>query len=106
MTQWGNWKPLIKQWENCVGRLNDLMGKTGNWAIDGAMEHLGPFGDAMGKIETLAMGKLGPPGPDDLMGKLGGPRPRIISNGLIRHHCTKIHEAPITHFSFHISKVV
>ena len=26
----------------CVGRLSDLMGKTGNWAaLDDAMEHLG-----------------------------------------------------------------
>ena len=55
--------------EKCVGRLNDLLGKTGNWALDGAMEHLGPFGDAMCKLETLAMGKSGPL--DDLMGKLG-----------------------------------
>ena len=37
----------------------------------------GYFDDAMGKLETLAMGKLG--SPDDLMGKLGaGPRPQII----------------------------
>ena len=26
-SQWGNWKPLIKQWENCK-ELNDLMRKT------------------------------------------------------------------------------
>ena len=51
------------------GRLNDLMGKTGNLTLDGAMAHLGPFGDAMDKLETLTIGKLGPP--DDLMGKLG-----------------------------------
>ena len=30
---------------------------------------LGFFDDAMGKLETLEMGKLGPP--DDPMGKLG-----------------------------------
>ena len=29
------------------------MGKTKNWALDGAMEHLGP--------SDYAMGKLGPP---------------------------------------------
>ena len=44
------------------------MGKKGNWALDGTMEHLGPFDDAMGKLETLAMGKWPP---DDPMGKLG-----------------------------------
>ena len=31
--------------------------------------NLGSFDDAMGKLETLAMMKLGPP--DNLMGKLG-----------------------------------
>ena len=31
-----------------------------NWTLDGAMEHFGPFYDAMGKLETLAMGKMGP----------------------------------------------
>ena len=31
--------------------------------------NLGPFDDAMGKLETLVMMKLGPP--DNLMGKLG-----------------------------------
>ena len=39
--------------------LNDLMGKTGNWALDGAMEHLGPFDDAMGKLEALVIGNWG-----------------------------------------------
>ena len=58
VTQWGNWKPLIKQWGNC-GELNDLMRKTENWAPD----------DAMGKLEILAMVKLGPP--DELIEKLG-----------------------------------
>ena len=82
MTQWGNWEPLIKQWGNCVGKLNDLMGKTENWALDGAMEHLGHFGDAIGKLETLAMGKMGPP--DDLMGKLGALDHELFLNGLIR----------------------
>ena len=70
MTQWGNWKPLKKQWDNCK-ELSDLMRKTGDWAPDDAMEHEfeGPFDDAMGKLETLTMMKLGPP--DDLMWKLG-----------------------------------
>ena len=36
--QWENWKPLIKQWENC-GELNDQMGKTGNWAPDDSLEN-------------------------------------------------------------------
>ena len=36
---------------------------------------LGPFDDAMGKLETLAMGKMAP---HDLMGEIGGPRPRIL----------------------------
>ena len=36
--------------------------------------HLGgPFDDAMGKLETLAMMKLGPPWWPD--GEIGGPRP-------------------------------
>ena len=42
------------------GRLNELMGKRENGALDGAMEQVGPFGDVMGKLETLAMGKSGP----------------------------------------------
>ena len=57
-------------------RLNDLMGKTGNWALDSTMGHLGPFGDAMGKSETLVMRKLEP-----LMSwwwENWGPRPGII----------------------------
>ena len=29
---------LKGKWGNC-GELNDLMGKTGNWAPDDAMEH-------------------------------------------------------------------
>ena len=62
------------------------MGETGNLALDGAMDHLGPFGDVMGKLETLAMGKLG--APDDLMGKLGALDHELFSNGLIRLHCT------------------
>ena len=32
----------------------------------------GGFDDIMGKLETLAMGKMGPP--DDLMGTLLGPQ--------------------------------
>ena len=49
------------------------MGETENWALDGAMEHGGGgFDDIMGKLETLAMGKMGPP--DDLMGTLLGPK--------------------------------
>ena len=54
------------------------MGKTGNWAPDDAMEHQFevPFDDAMGKLETLAMMKLGPP--DDLLGEMGGTRPLIL----------------------------
>ena len=49
------------------------MGKTENWALDGAMKHGvggGDFDDIMGKLETLAMGKMG--SPDDLMGTLLG----------------------------------
>ena len=34
-----------------------------------AQWNIGPFDDAMGKLETLYWA------PDDLMGKLGGPRP-------------------------------
>ena len=62
------------------GRLDDLMGKTGNWALDGAMEHLGPLGDAMGN------GEIGPP--DDLMGKLGALDHKLFSSDLIQLHCT------------------
>ena len=40
----------------------------------------------MGKLETLVMGKLGPP--DDLMGKLEALDHKFFSNGLIRLHCT------------------
>ena len=55
----------------CVGGVNYLMGK---WEIGPLMAqwNIGPFDDTMGKLETIAMGKLAP---DDLMGKLGGPRP-------------------------------
>ena len=62
MTQRGNWKPLTQQRGNC-GELNDLMRKTGNWALDDTMEHSfwGPFDDVMGKLDTLAIMKLGPP---------------------------------------------
>ena len=50
----------LKQCRNC-GELNDLTRKTENWAPDDAMEHyFGAFDDAMGKLETLAMMKLGP----------------------------------------------
>ena len=48
---------------------------------------LGPFDhdDAMGKLETPAMGKWAP---DDLMGEIGGPIDyELFSNGLIRLHC-------------------
>ena len=58
MMQWGNWKPLIKQWGSSGTKWPD--GKTRNWALDGATEHLGPSDYAMDKLETLAMGKLGP----------------------------------------------
>ena len=66
----GKLQTLNKAMGNC-GELNDLMRKTGNWAPDDAMEHQfeGPFDDAMGELETLAMMKLGPP--DDLTGKFG-----------------------------------
>ena len=45
-----------------MGKPNDLMRKTGNWAPNDIMEHLveGSFDDAMGKLETLEMLKLGP----------------------------------------------
>ena len=69
MTQWGNCEPLIKQWGNCR-ELNDLMRKTGNFAPDEwNINFKGLFDDAMGKLESLAMMKLG--SPDDLMGKFG-----------------------------------
>ena len=90
MMQWGIWEPLIKQWGNC-GELNDLMIRrkieigplVAQWNIN-----LGPFYDAMGKLETLAMMKLGPP--NDLMGRLGALDHLHVffSNGLIWLHFT------------------
>ena len=60
-------------------------GKLGPWWRNGTLIG-GPFDDAMGKLETLAMMKLGPP--DDLMGKLGALDHLFFSNDLIRLHCT------------------
>ena len=58
------------------------MGKMGNWALDGAMEHFG----ANGQIREPSDGENG--APDDLMGEIGGPIDHeFFSNGLIRLHC-------------------
>ena len=43
-----------------LGELNDLIGKTGNWAHDSAIEYLGLFDDAMGKLEIQTIEKLAP----------------------------------------------
>ena len=73
MTQWGKVETLNKAMGKLGAKWPD--GETGNGALDGAMERLGPFDDAMGKLETLAKGKLGP-----LMTQVGNwsPRPRIL----------------------------
>ena len=51
----------LKQWENCE-ELNDLMRNTELWAPDDAMGT-----EILGKLETLAMMKLGLWWPDDIM---------------------------------------
>ena len=85
MTQWGYWKPVIKQWGNCLEGLNYLMGKREIGPLMAQWNTRGPFDDAMGKLETLAMGKLG--APDDLMGKLEALDHELFPYGLIRLHC-------------------
>ena len=94
-----NWDPSITWWEIRGHHFDDMMRKLG--ALDGAMDNLGPFAlkkqwrakreimslkvqwninlgpfdDKMGKLETLAMMKLGP-----LMISwgIGGPRPQSL----------------------------
>ena len=72
MTQRGNWKPSIKRWGNWG--LNYLMGKREIRPLMAQWNIWGPFDDAMGKLETLAMGKLPPPPWGHWW-----PRPRILS---------------------------
>ena len=59
MTQWGKLETLNNK---AMGKLGAKWpgGETGNLALDGAMERVGPCDDAVGKLETLAKGKLGP----------------------------------------------
>ena len=52
------------------GGLNDLMGKMGNWALDGTMEHLGALWWCNGQNRNPSNGKI------------GGSRPQIIFKGL------------------------
>ena len=109
-----NWDLLITLWEIRGHHFDDMLRKPG--ALHGATENFVPFDDATGKLETLAMGKLGPP--DDLMGEIGALDHKLFSNGLIRLRCAlsnsmapdfnweilddmqaeKIHEAPIPIF--------
>ena len=58
MANWGKWP------DGGNGKIGPLMAQ---WNMGG-----GGFDDIMGKLETLAMGKMGPL--EDLMGTLLGPK--------------------------------
>ena len=87
MVRWKIWAPLMMQWGK-VETLNKAMGKwggakwpatdgeTGNWALDGAVEHLEVLWWCNGQIRDPSNGKIGAPWWPD--GETRGPRPQII----------------------------